>query len=149
MCGRACQSNSRFLWTDKETGQTITYQMNRLTFGDCCYPFVAVYTTRKVAEDYGKGREGAADAIRNRLYIDDYLDSADTVEQAVQRAKEVDDILENGDFHLTKCLSNNPEFNARFQQNSGGRDKVELGQSDAKTKILQRTNSPSSSRNQT
>ena len=75
---------------------------NRLTFGDCCSPFVAVYATRKVAEDYSKGREGAADAIRNRLYMDDYLDSADTVEKAVQRAKEVDDILKNGDFHLTK-----------------------------------------------
>ena len=126
----------RFLWTDKETGQTSTYQMNRLTFGDCCSPFVAVYATRKVAEDYSKGREGAADAIRNRLYMDDYLDSADTVEKAVQRAKEVDDILKNGDFHLTKWLSNNSKFNAQFQQSSGGRDKVELGQSDAETKIL-------------
>ena len=68
--------------------------------------------------------------------MDDYLDSADTVEKAVQRAKEVDDILKNGDFHLTKWLSNNSQFNARFQQSSGGRDKLELGQSDAETKIL-------------
>ena len=37
----------RFLWRDRELGQTIIYQMDRLTFGDCCSPFVAVYTTRR------------------------------------------------------------------------------------------------------
>ena len=57
----------RFLWKDRESGPTITYQMNRLTFGDCCSPFVAVYTTRKVAEDCGEGKEKAAQAIRTRL----------------------------------------------------------------------------------
>ena len=114
----------------------ITYQMNRLTFGDCCSPFVAVYTIRKVTEDYGKGKEEASEAIHARLYTDDYLDSADTIEQAVKKAEEVDSILKNVDFHLTKWLSNSHKFNAQFQQNSGGKEQVELGQSDAETKIL-------------
>ena len=110
----------RFLWRERESGQMITYQMNRLTFGDCCSPFVAVYTTRKVTEDYEKGKEEAAEAIHARLYTDDCLDSADTIEQAVKKAEEVDSILKNVDFHLTKWLSNSHKFNAQFQQNSGG-----------------------------
>ena len=119
----------RFLWRDRESGQTIIYQMDRLTF-------VAVHTTRKVAEDYGEGREEAAEAIRTRPYMDDYLDSADTVEEATKKAKDVDSILKKGDFHLTKWLSNSSEFNGRFQQSSRGKEQVELGQSDAETKVL-------------
>ena len=68
--------------------------------------------------------------------MDDYPDSADTVEKAVKKAKEVDSILKNGDFYQTKWLSNSPEFNARFQQSSGGKEQVELGQSDEETKVL-------------
>ena len=75
----------RFLWKDRESGQTITYQMIRLIFRDCCSPFVAVYTSRKVAEDYEEGKEEAAEAIHTRLYMDDYLDSVDTVEKATFR----------------------------------------------------------------
>ena len=72
--------------------------MNRLTFGDCCSSFVVVYTTRKVAEDYEEGKEEAAEAIRTRLYMEDYLDSADTVEKVVKKAKEVDSILKKRRF---------------------------------------------------
>ena len=36
-----------------------------------------------------------------------------------------------------KWLFNNPDFTARFQQSSGGREQIELGQSDAETKILE------------
>ena len=32
----------RFLWREKSTGHQVTYQMDRLTFGDCCSPFIAV-----------------------------------------------------------------------------------------------------------
>ena len=35
-----------------------------------------------------------------------------------------------------KWLLNNPDFTARFQQSSGGREQIELGQSDAERKIL-------------
>lgn len=37
--------------------------------------------TERVADDYGDRREEAAEAIRNRLYTDNYLDSADTEER--------------------------------------------------------------------
>ena len=35
-----------------------------------------------------------------------------------------------------KWLSNSPEFNARFQQSSRGKEQVNLGQSDTETKVL-------------
>ena len=83
----------QFLWPDETTGIIRTYQMDRLTFGDCCSPFIAIYVTRKTAEDHGQGRPDAVQAIHNNLYMDDYLDSAKTEEQAIKRALAVKDIL--------------------------------------------------------
>ena len=105
----------RFLWIDKEKDELKTYQMSRLTIGDCCSPFVAVYATRKAAEDHGKEKEDAVFAIHNKLYMEYYLDSSKTGEEAIKRAREVDYILKQGDFHLNKWLSNDPTFNAEFQ----------------------------------
>jgi len=76
----------------------IIYRMDRLPFGDCCSPFVAAFATRKAAEDYGAGKEEAVRAIKENLYMDDYLDSSEVV---VRRAEEVDDIFKQEDFHLT------------------------------------------------
>ena len=41
----------------------------------------SIYTAIRVADDYGDRREEAAETIRNRLYTDNYLDSADTDER--------------------------------------------------------------------
>lgn len=103
----------------------MTYQMDRLTFGDCCFPFIAVFATRKVAEDYGEEKEETVQAIKENVYVNDYLDSCKSVEDAIERARNVDGILKQGDFHLTKWLSNAEEFNVVFQQNTGEKRKKE------------------------
>ena len=108
----------RFLWRDKDTGERKTFQMNRLSFGDCCSPFIAVYATR-TAEEFGKGKPEAVYAIQKKLYMDDYLDSGRNAEEAINRAREVQTILGKGDFNLTKWLSNSGKFNEEFQPDSG------------------------------
>ena len=93
--------------------------MNRLSFGDCCSPFIAVYATRRTAEEFGKEKPEAVYAIQKKLYMDDYLDSGRNAEEAINRAREVQTILGKGDFHLTKWLSNSGKFNEEFQPDSG------------------------------
>jgi hypothetical protein len=63
--------------------------MDRLTFGNCCSPTIAIYMTRRVADLAGQGKPEAVEAIHRKLYMDDYLDSASSREVAVQRAKGV------------------------------------------------------------
>ena len=100
--------------------------MDRITFGNCCSPFLAIYATRRAAEDFDNGRTAAVKAIKENLYMDDYLDSAKTEEEAISRAKDVGDILSSGDFHLTKWMSNSPEVLRAFQANSGEDQEVHL-----------------------
>jgi hypothetical protein len=75
-------------------------QMTRVVFGDGPSPCLAIATLRRTADDYGADYEEAKKAIMNNLYVDDYLDSAPTLDIANKRAAKVADILTNGDFNL-------------------------------------------------
>ncbi|XP_028411629.1 uncharacterized protein LOC114534388 [Dendronephthya gigantea] len=105
----------RFLWTEKDSNVVDTYQMNRLTFGDTSSPCEAIYVTRRTATDYGSGKPEAVKAINENLYVDDYLDSAETKDEAVRKGNDVKEILANGDFHLRKWVSNSPEVTAALK----------------------------------
>ena len=98
----------RFLMTEPTTGEVEVYQMNRLTFGDAASPFVAMATLHRTAEDYGGGQERACRAIKN-FYMDDYLDSFDSADEAIRVGRCVKDILGKGEFNLTKWTSNSAE----------------------------------------
>ncbi|CAB4028192.1 Hypothetical predicted protein, partial [Paramuricea clavata] len=68
----------RFLLKEKNSKVIDTYQMNRLAFGDTSSPCEVIYATRRTAKDHGQGQEDAVKAINENLYVDDYLDSAET-----------------------------------------------------------------------
>ena len=74
----------RFLMTEPTAEEVEVYQMNRLTFGDAASPFVAMATLHRTAEDYGGGQERACRAIKKNFYIDDYLDSFDSADEAIR-----------------------------------------------------------------
>jgi hypothetical protein len=46
------------------------------------------------------------EAITTKLFVDDYLSSAATVEQGIQEAKGVMQVLSRGDMHLQDWLLN-------------------------------------------
>ena len=52
------------------------------------------------------------------MYMDDYLDSARVLDEAVNRAKEVKRILAEGDFHFQDWISNVPAFSAALRSTS-------------------------------
>ena len=52
----------------------------------------------------------AAAAIVDRHYVDDYYDSVDTVEEAIDRAKAVKYIDSRGGFHIRNWVSNSGRF---------------------------------------
>ena len=65
--------------------------MTRVTFGVTCSSYVAIRTTWRAADDAGPGMEEAAEAVRQNLYADDYLDSTRDLVDAAKRAKGVRD----------------------------------------------------------
>ena len=61
-------------------------EMQRLTFGDRCSPFVAISVVHRIAEDFKDRLPEAAAAVKQSLYVGDYLDSPDTAAEAIERA---------------------------------------------------------------
>ncbi|XP_045027086.1 uncharacterized protein LOC123470616 [Daphnia magna] len=95
----------RFLWPEGD-GTVTTCEMTRVTFGVSCSPYTAIRTTWRAADDAAVDQGEAATAIRKYLYVDDYLDSSKTTDEALRRATAVNKALSSGDFHLTHWVTN-------------------------------------------
>ena len=81
---RLSQDNARYhryLMPYPTTGKVEVFRMNRLSFGDAASPFVAMSTLHRTADDYGKGHKRACRAIRDNFYMDDLLDSFDSLKK--------------------------------------------------------------------
>ena len=100
------QDALRFLWN--KDGEEKIFNHNRLKFGATCSPSCAIYILHRCAEDNKLSNPEAYSAIRNNFYIDDYLQSFNTTENAAITKTEVKDTLHRSGFKLTKFFSNDP-----------------------------------------
>ncbi|KAJ0169458.1 hypothetical protein K1T71_015045 [Dendrolimus kikuchii] len=100
----------RIIWRENETDALQEYRLLRVTFGTAPAPYLAVKTLHQVATDEDNGKPAAAQAIKNNFFMDDWLDGADSSEEAIVLAQDVTNILQRGGFNLTKWSSNNIEF---------------------------------------
>lgn len=91
----------------------------RVTFGVNCSSFVAISNTWRTAEDAGPGHKVDASAIKQNIYVDDYLGSARTLEQGVALAGAFKRILAAGDFYLRGWTSNSPSFLHQLDPSTG------------------------------
>ncbi|XP_062713212.1 uncharacterized protein LOC134290169 [Aedes albopictus] len=103
----------RLLWREDATQEPEVYLMDVATFGATCSPCSAQYVKNVNAEQYSEAYPAAANAIIQKHYVDDYLDSVDDVEEAVKLALEVKYVHSQGGFHLRNWLSNSKEVLAR------------------------------------
>ncbi|XP_058816370.1 uncharacterized protein LOC131679655 [Topomyia yanbarensis] len=110
----------RLLWRDDPIQAPDVYLMDVATFGATCSPCSAQFVKNLNAKEHSRQYPVAADAIIRKHYVDDYLDSADDVDEAVQLAHEVKLVHSLGGFHLRNWLSNSTEVLARV----GERDPV-------------------------
>ncbi|XP_075154899.1 uncharacterized protein LOC142228371 [Haematobia irritans] len=83
----------RFLWL--KDGEVIAYVMKALTFG-----------TSKNAEDFRDLYPRAVKAINFYHYMDDFIDSVQTEEEAIKLANQVKTIHAKGGFHMRNWASN-------------------------------------------
>ena len=99
----------RFVFKFTKAHTMDTYEMSRLSFGDKCSPFMAIYILRRSAEEHSKNEKVIA-AISKNTYMDDWLESAENVPEAIKLALEVKEALKGGDFNLHGWCSNSKEF---------------------------------------
>lgn len=100
-----CQSQ-RFLYREHDTDPPQVYVMNVATFGASCSPASAQYIKNRNAQEFADQYPRAAAAIIHKHYVDDYLDSFETISEAIDVINEVKLVHSKGGFTLRRFLSN-------------------------------------------
>ncbi|XP_055527534.1 uncharacterized protein LOC129720124 [Wyeomyia smithii] len=103
---RSDQNSQRFLWRNFPNEKPQTYVMQVATFGATCSPCSAQYVKNVNANEFIDRHPKAVKAITENHYVDDYLDSFKTVQEAIQVGSEVKMIHKNGGFEIRNFLSN-------------------------------------------
>ena len=101
------QSALRFLWINDDEIQQ--YQFTRLIFGATCSPSCAIYVLNHCVDKNGDKFPEAVRAVKSHFYMDDYIQSHDTVTNATETVQQTIQSLQGGGFRLTKFVSNEPD----------------------------------------
>ena len=103
----------RFLWRDKATSKVEVYVMDVAIFGATCSLSSAQYIKNLNAQEFEALFPRAVEAILQYHYVDDYLDSFQTAEEAEKVGNEVKRIHAEGGFEIRNFLSNDPAIVAQ------------------------------------
>jgi len=85
------------------------YQMNVMVFGATCSPSSAQFVKNANAEDFKDKYPVACQAIKRKFYVDDYLDSTSTIEEAQALIRDVIKINKKASFSVCNWTSNSKE----------------------------------------
>lgn len=105
----------RILWRHHSTETIKDYRLLRVTFGTASAPYLAVKTLQQLAENECRDNPIAAETIKNDFFMDDLMSGQDTIEQAIEVAKDINHVLQGGGFKLQKWASNSSKFLEQFE----------------------------------
>jgi len=94
----------RFLWVD-EQGKVEEFRMTSHLFGGIWCAASSTFALRRVVQDLTVDEE-IVSTVNNSFYVDDCLDSVDTVDQAEKIVFGTQRVLKQKGFNLTKVISN-------------------------------------------
>ncbi|XP_017468619.1 PREDICTED: uncharacterized protein LOC108360719 [Rhagoletis zephyria] len=98
----------RFLWwdNDEESKQPNIYVMRALTFGTSCAPYIAHFVRDKNASCFEEDFPRAVEAIQKHHYVDDFIDSENNEQAALELALQVKQIHASAGFNIHSWTSN-------------------------------------------
>ncbi|CAI6349887.1 unnamed protein product [Macrosiphum euphorbiae] len=94
------------LWRSSPHLELVEYELNTVTYGVNCAPFLALRVLQEVAEVDCHGSARVCDALRHQTYVDDICYGADTVDDALSIQVELTAVLNGAGFELRKWASN-------------------------------------------
>ncbi|XP_055622227.1 uncharacterized protein LOC129765816 [Toxorhynchites rutilus septentrionalis] len=115
----ADRDSQRFLWRDDPTQPVDTYVMDVAVFGSACSPCSSQFVKNLNAKEHEKTYPRAAQAIIRSHYVDDYLDSFDTINEAITVANDVKLVHGRAGFEIRNWLSNKTEVVNQIGNGSG------------------------------
>ena len=86
--------------------ELVEYRMLKHLFGATSSPCVANLCLKKTMELYDGDDPAVTVTVDRNMYVDEYIKSVDTEEDAIILVKSLRGLLERGGFHLTKWYSN-------------------------------------------
>ncbi|XP_025191316.1 uncharacterized protein LOC112591650 [Melanaphis sacchari] len=94
------------LWRDSPFDQVVDYELNTVTYGVNCAPFLALRVLRAIADSDGMSFPRVRDALYHQTYVDDICYGADTITEAVAVQSELNLVLARSGLELRKWSSN-------------------------------------------
>lgn len=127
----------RYLWRDCDTSrEPKEYRMTSLIFGATSSPATAIYVKNRNAEDFAHQYPVAARAIKVNHYMDDYIQSFEDEETAVETARQVRHVHKQAHFDLRKWSSNSPKVLAELGVEDGASEQSNLPVGANEEKVL-------------
>ena len=83
-----------------------TYVIQRVSFGDKPSGTIATVALRKTAEMGEDRYPEVTQAIKENTYMDDIIESVPTKEKATKLAKDIEALLDEGNFKMKEWISN-------------------------------------------
>ena len=85
------------------------YEYTRHVFGAKSSPTCANYALHQVAKDNAVNNESVVRTVQRNFYMEDFLKSVRTPQEAIEIYQKVRDILIKGGFNLTKWITSDDE----------------------------------------
>ncbi|KMQ92412.1 hypothetical protein RF55_7602 [Lasius niger] len=92
----------RILWRNNVNKNIQEFQLNTVTYGLACAPYLAIRTLRQLANDEGKSHPLAASALLYDIYVDDILTGAPTLSETKEVRAQLAHFCKAGGFLLQK-----------------------------------------------
>ena len=102
----ADRDSQRFLWRTNQSQPPDVFRMKSMTFGATSSPSSAMFVKNHNAHSHPQTSPRLQTAIVQRHYMGDYLDSTDTVEEAIALSADVIRIYKDGGFVIRHWTSN-------------------------------------------
>ena len=106
----------RFLWRPRTNELVQIYEYQRQVFGAKNFPTCANFALKRVGLDNEKEYPIAAKAIQNNFYMDDFIKSLETPEEAIVVFNQLQPLLSRHGFELKKWISNNDAVTKQSQK---------------------------------
>ncbi|XP_059061887.1 uncharacterized protein LOC131854763 [Achroia grisella] len=99
----------RFLWRNEPSQPILEYRMSSMIFGAVSSPCTALYLKNKNALDHKKEFPMVVDAVVNNHYMDDYLGSVDSADEAARLVADIVEVHSRAGFEMRNWVSNSKE----------------------------------------
>ncbi|XP_062714127.1 uncharacterized protein LOC134290914 [Aedes albopictus] len=121
----------QIVWRKYQSQELRAYQLNTVTYGTACAPFLATRVLNQLADDEKEKFPLAATLVVKRsFYVDDCLAGDDDKHRMMDSCDQLIGLLASGGFVLRKWSSNDPEILSRIPENlRDNRDDLEIDKS--------------------